>query len=216
MKKGLIILLCLIGLLEVGNLVFLDWQYISKSKSKSEVQFADWKDEEDKLATASCELSCKEIIEEEIQQELAKLPALAGQSSVSPAAPLKIPTQSNNKPKIVYVPLITDGSVSAAEWTGIVPSEFYFDPANYPSAKEFRFEAYLSSANDDRGFARLYDATNKRGVDFSDLSFNKSEFTRIESSAVKIWNGNNKYSIQLRSVNGTKVQVKEAKLKIYY
>ena len=216
MKKGLIIFACIVGILVVGNLFFLDWRFFSQSKSKDEALLVNQIQEEEKLATRSCQLSCQEIIEEEIKQELAKLPSLAGQSSVSPPVSTRLPTQINNKPKIIYVPLITDGSVSSVDWKEVVPSEFYFDPANYPGAKEFRFEAYLSSANDDRGFARLYDATNKRGVDSSDLSFNRSEFTRVESSAVKIWSGNNKYTLQLRSVNGTKVQIKEAKLKIYY
>lgn len=216
MKKNLIISACIVGTLIVGNLVFLDWRFFSQSKSKDETLLVNQIPEENKLATGSCQLSCKEIIEEEIKLELAKLPSLAGQSSVSPPVSTRFPIQTNNKPKIVYIPLITDGSVSSVDWKEVLPSEFYFDLANYPSAKEFRFEAYLSSANDDRGFARLYDVTNKRGVDFSDLSFNKSEFIRIESSAIKIWSGNNKYTLQLRSVNGTKVQIKEAKLKIYY
>ncbi len=216
MKKSLIILASIVGILAVGNLVFLDWQFFSQSEGKNETLLVNQILEEDKSATDSCQLACKEIIDEEIKQELAKLPALAGQSSVTPTTSTRLLTQTNNNPKIVYIPLITDGSVSSADWAEVVPSEFYFDLSNYPVAKEVRFETYASSLNDDKGYARLYDQTNKRGVDFSDLSFNKSEFTRIESSAVKIWNGNNKYTIQLRSVNGTKVQIKEAKLKIYY
>lgn len=206
MKKGLIILAGIAGLLAVGNLVFLDWQYFSKSDIAPPpvIQIQ----EENKIATGSCQLECQEIINEEIKQELAKLPALAGQSSVSPAVP--------NKPKIVYIPLVTDGSVSSVDWADIIPSEFYFNLADYPGVREVRFEAFLSSANDDPGYARIYDVTNKRGVDFSDLPFNKSAFTRVESGKMVVWSGNSKYTVQLRSVNATKVLIKDAKLKVLY
>lgn len=213
MKKGLIILFCLLGIMVLGNLVFLDWQYFSKSDIAPPpvIQIQ----EENKIATGSCQLECQEIINEEIKQELAKLPSMAGQSSISPVV---YPTTAavNNKPKIVYIPLVTDGSVSSVDWTDIIPSEFYFNWSDYPGAKEVRFEAFLSSANDDPGYARIYDVTNKRGVDFSDLPFNKSAFTRVESGKMVVWSGNSKYTVQLRSVNATKVLIKDAKLKVLY
>lgn len=215
MRKVWIFVLVMLGILVMVNLGVLDWQYVSKSKRISEVELTKASESVEKTASDSCPLLCQEIIKEEIRKELAKLPSLAGQSSVSPAV---YPTTAvaNNKAKIVYIPLINEGTVSSSGWTDILPSEFYFNLADYPGAKEVRFEAFLSSSNDDPGYARIYDVTNKRGVDFSDLLFNKSAFTRVESSKVVIWSGNNKYSVQMRSGNATKVQIKDAKLKIYY
>lgn len=232
MKKGWIIFLSVIGFFAILNLGILDWVVLrgrgelwssfvpptGGASAGKDVGQEEVEESKEKIATGSCELSCQEIIEEKIKEGLAKLPFLAGESSVSTIAPRKISptTVPNDKLKVVYVSLVTEGTVSSADWTDVVPSEFYFNINDYPGAREVRFEAYLASANNDQGYARLYDATNKRGVDFSDLLFNQSAFTRVESSGIKIWKGNNKYTIQLRSVNATQVQIKEAKLKVLY
>jgi len=173
---------------------------------------------EGKIASPSCELSCQKIIEEKIKEELADLPLSAGGSSVTPASAVKIPIQAplSSEKKILYIPLTNEGSVVSNSWTDVLPSEFYFNLADYSGAKEVRFLAYLSSSNNDPGFARIYDTTNKRGVDFSDLLFFKSDYSLVESSPLVIWRGNNQYTVQLRSANGTKVSIKDAKLKIIY
>lgn len=205
----------------VSNLLFLNWHVFFKSeKSQSSANFKEAGEtlvEEDKVATDSCGLVCQKEIEEKIKEELAKMPSPAGQSSVSPSPQKQyLPEPSSTQSKVLYIPLVTSGSVSSVTWVDITPSEFYFDLGNYPGTKEVRFETYLLSLNNDMVYSRLYDVTNKRGVDFSDLQTNASSFTRVESSAMKIWRGNNKYTVQLRSVNGTQAQLKDAKLKIMY
>lgn len=221
------ILLIMIGLLFALNILFLDWRVIGEGREeKQEVgnESGEVSGTEEapslsaKVATDSCGLVCQETITARIQEELGKLTPQAGQSSVSqiPIRRATTPTIANGKPKVVYFPLVTDGTVTSINWTDIVPSEFYFDLENYPNAKEVRFEAYLLSLNNDLVTARLYDQTNKRAVDFSDLQTKESTFTRAESSGISIWQGNNKYTVQLRSVNGTQVQLKDAKIKIIY
>lgn len=173
--------------------------------------------EETKTATDSCGLICRQTIKEEIEKELSKLPSSAGQSSVSPSVPRIVqPTKTNGKPKEVYIPLTTGGSTTAVTWEDILPSEFYFDLNNYQGYREIRFEVYLLSLNNDPGKVRIYDFTNKRAVDYSELQTTSSSFSRIESGAITIWRGNNKYTVQLRSANGTEVKLKDARLKIIY
>jgi len=225
MKKFLTIILVILGILVIVNLGVLDWT-IFRSENGNWPTSSAWRqdgrgeevEDEDKIASPSCELSCQKIIEEKIKEELADLPLSAGGSSVTPANAVKIPTQTlvSNEKKILYIPLINEGSVVSSNWTDVLPSEFYFNLADYSKAKEVRFLAYLSSSNNDPGYARIYDVTNNRGVDFSDLLFNKNDYTLVESSSLVIWRGNNKYTIQLRSANGTKVFIKDAKLKIIY
>lgn len=220
MNKNLKILLIVFGVLIIANFSVLDFflvkdRFLTKS-SKLSVSQEILPVEETKVATDSCGLLCQETIVQKIGEELSRLPSPAGQSSVSPSVPKATVTPSNGKPKVVYVPLAADGAVSSATWTDIVPSEFYFDLGNYPGAKEIRFEIYLLSLNNDLVSARLYDATNKRAIDFSDLQTTSSTFTRQESSPLVIWRGNNKYTLQLRSVNGTQAQLKDARLKILY
>lgn len=214
MKKVFLGLLILGAVLVLVNLAFLDFWVLADKKetpvSKTSLPevIPTLFEEPQTLASPSCELACQELIDEKIKQELSVLPSLAGQSSVSPVA--------SNKPSVGFIPLITQGGVSSATWTEVVPSDFYFNLADYPGVKEVRFEAYLFSSNNDLVYARLYDVTNKRGVDFSDLSTSNSQYTLVASSPITLWRGNNKYVLQLRSVNGTQVLIKEAKLKIIY
>lgn len=198
------------GLLVLANLGFLDWQYFlvganHDSPGGNELEFAE-------------KLDYRGLIKDEIEKKLSELPLTAGQSSVLPTVFVptsKTPTVAS-QPKIAYVPLVSSGSVFSITWTDITPSEFYFDLNDYPNAKEVRFEAFLQSSNNDLVSARIYDQTNKRGVDFSELQTSTPTFTRIQSSAIKIWRGNNKYTVQLKSVNGTGVQLREAKLIIIF
>lgn len=203
----------------MGNLGFLDYRLIV---GRQETEWKLEKEEEVLLVEApgasasagACGESCRQLITEVVKEEIGRLSLVAGQSGTSPVP--KTNGKTSTQAKTAYVPLVTDGSIAAIVWTDIVPSEFYFDLGDYPGAKEVRFQAFLLSLNNDLVSARLCDQTNKRGVDFSDLQTSSSTFTRLESSGIKIWRGSNKYSIQLRSVNGTQVQLKDAKLKIIY
>ncbi len=210
------VFLIFLGLLAVLNLGVLDFQWYRDAGEKEEALIAEEKPAA-VASAASCGTSCQEAIAEKIREELTKNVPTAGQSSVlpSPAAACKIPTSTQSK--VVYIPLTTGGTTKATAWTDIVPSEFYFDLSNYPGAKEVRFETYLSAVNGAaRVFTRLYDATNKRGVDSSDLSTSNEAFTRLESGAVSIWRGNNKYTVQIKSEIGIEAQLKEARLKILF
>lgn len=165
----------------------------------------------------NCGAACQEVISRKVKEEVAKIVTpLASRSTIV------LPTgQSQNQgnfsqAKVVYVPVATYGAVSSMDWTDIVPSEFYFDLKDYPGAKEIRFVAYLLSINNDMGYARLYDNTNKRWAYFSDVQTNNSTFTRVESKPIEMLKGNNRFTIQLRSVNATQVQIKDAKLKIVF
>lgn len=220
MSKSLKILLIVFGALIFANFSVLDF-FLVKEKfllkpGQGSVTNEAISLKETKVATDSCGLACQQTIVQKIGEELSRLPSPAGQSSVSPSLPTKIPTPMNGKPKVVYIPLVADGSISSILWTDIVPSEFYFDLSSYPGAREVHFEVYLLSLNNDLVSTQLYDATNKRAVDFSDLQTTSSTFTRLESSPLVIWRGNNKYTLQLHSVNGTQAQLKDARLKILY
>lgn len=166
------------------------------------------------LVDLDCNQGCQKLIEEMVTEAISKLPTTKPQSSsIKPLAP----TGVSDKTKIIYVPLVTEGNTVSTSWSDILPSEFYFDLADYPGTKEVRFYAYLKS---DQGaakvFARLYDQTNNRGVDHSDIETQSGNYTLVESSKMTIWRGNNKYTVQLKSLNGTQAFLKEAKIKIIF
>jgi len=171
--------------------------------------------------TEDCPGECNNQIEERVSREIEKLKTtlVAGQSGTSPF-PKLLPTQTPEmfiSPKIIYIPILSEGGTILTGWTNIVPSEFYFDLNNYPGAKSVKFEAYLMAVHGSAlVYGRLYDNSNMRGVDNSEISTQSDGFVLLQSSGVTIWRGNNKYTVQLRSANGTEVQLKEARLKIYY
>lgn len=167
---------------------------------------------DNKILQNACGVDCQKLISQKVKDDLEKI------ATPTPVASKIIPTVvlENSLAKVIYIPLITEGAVSSMDFKDIFPSEFYFDTKDYPGVKEVRLVAYLLSINNDMGYARLYDNTNKRWAYFSDVQTNNSTFTRVESKPIEFLRGNNKYTIQLRSVNATQVQLKDAKLKIVF
>lgn len=220
------ILLVLFGLIVCINLALLDFwlikvnnQFLSfssetyKKQGSLENILKTLKSTSDsKIFQDACDSDCQKQIIQKVKDEVVRIPSPTSViSKISPAV-----GQENFGARVIYVPLITNGAVSSMNWTDIVPSEFYFDLKDYPEVKEIRLVAYLLSVNNDMGFARLYDNTNKRWAYFSDVQTNNSSFTRVESKPIELLKGNNKYTVQLRSVNATQVQLKDAKLKIVF
>jgi len=141
MKKIFLGLIVFLVFLVLVNVLFLDWWIFNKKEEgvKSSEILSIPAISESLTASPSCQLACQDLIEEKIKMELSQLPSPAGQSSFSPAAV--------NKTTVAYIPLATDGSAKSNDWTEVIPSEFYFNLADYPGAKEVRFEAFLSSLN---------------------------------------------------------------------
>lgn len=212
-KIFIVIILVLIFL----NLLWLDYQTIAKKdgnfpvsqKTPPSLLTADSKE-----TSETCSESCQAAIVEKV---LASLPTLVPQATTSALLPTPGTKQTSQQPKVLYIPLVTSASSVNTAWTDIVPSEFYFNLEDYPGAKEVRFEGYLLALHGSaKVWARIYDSTNARAVDYSEIETQNSGFTRIESSGMIIWRGNNKYTVQLKSLNGTEVQLKEAKLKVFF
>jgi hypothetical protein len=119
--------------------------------------------------------------------------------------------------KVTYIPITTARSTAIMDWTDANPSDFYFDLVDFPGAKSVRWEVYLQAVNGSgKVFARLYDVTNKRGVDYSELATESNTSVFLRSSDLKIWRGNNLYRVQLKSVNGTEAVLAQARLKIIF
>lgn len=134
---------------------------------------------------------------------------------IQPTAKPTVPTQQ--RAKTAYVPLLSSGSSAKMEWESYVPSDFYFDLSDYPDAKSVQFIAYLKPTDGSgKAFARLYDTSNKRAVDYSDLQSTSGTYELVVSSPLVIWRGNNLYRIQLKSLNGSVAAIQDAKLRINY
>ena len=171
----------------------------------------------------SCGPVCQREISKKVILEVAKAVAtISGQKVVEKTTVVKEVSGESGKSgisgdqaKIVYIPLVASAANSKTDWTDVAPSEFYFDLVSYPGAKTVRFTGFLRAVNATGPvYVRLYDATNKRGVDNSDFSTSNNTFDRFESAALSIWRGNNLYRLQLKSPNGTEALLSEARLKV--
>ena len=209
MQKGLKIIFGFLVVLVFANLVFLDWQLLNRKEIMPEgVNNAP----ENPAVVNSCGEVCGDLVAQKVAEAIARItPPVTVVTQKATGVTLSV------QPKVSFVPLGAEGTISSISFVDIIPSEFYFDLENYPGAKEVRFEAYIMALNPGtKIYARLYDQTNKRGVDLSDIQTSSGTYERQESSGVVIWRGNNKYTVQLRSVNGTEARLKDAKLRIIY
>jgi len=209
------ILLTTLGILVLGNILALDYLIFPKKNiapSVSELPIV-----ENEIATESgqeeampsnCLKDCQQLIDQKINEALAKIPS---QRPVN----LVVPTTATGQQKVSYIPLIAETTINSADWTDISPSDFYFNLTDYGGAKSVRFEVYLKSLHQaGRVYVRLYDITNKRAVDYSDLSSLTETYELQRSSDLTIWRGNNLYRLQGKVLSGIEGYLKDAKLKI--
>lgn len=224
MNKTIKIVISVLVVLVMADLVFLNLRFFLSdfliNKSASVIVGVA---EEKAVPTPIdfCGPVCKQTIIDEVKREVEKAVLIAGESGTkAPQKNIIISTVPLSKQvKVAYIPLISEGLSTSVttDWVDVVPSEFDFDLIDYQGVKEVRLNAYLMAVNGSaKVFMRLYDLTNKRGVDYSEIQTQNSEYSFLESSAMKIWKGNNRYKIQLRSVNGNEVRFKDAKLKINF
>lgn len=162
-------------------------------------------------ASTTCWPACQEAIEKEITRRLPT--TTIDQEGLTPTPTVGVQTN----PKVFYYPLVNSGSTTLTDWTDVASSDFYFDLTDYPSASAVRWEVSLKALHGGgKVFVRLYDVTNKRGVDYSELETQSGTFVYLRSADLKIWRGNNLYRVQLKSVNGTEAILGSARLKILY
>jgi len=157
----------------------------------------------------TCPEDCLSLIDDKVAEEVAKITPVTQQVSAPTPAP------GEETPKITYLPLGGSSSSSATDWTDISGSEFYFDKGDYPNLSSVRWETSLGSfLGGNLVYVRLYDVTNKRAVDSSQLSTSSSTSKLLQSSNLSIWSGNNLYRIQAKSSSGNPLYIDSPRLKI--
>lgn len=205
-------------LLVIANLVFIDFYIGSQRKIEptAESLVPVVQPTAQPIQTTENCASCKTIVEKEVAKQILLLPSLADRRATSVPTPTPVPV-SPNIPRILYMPLVNTGSTVLTDWVDIPSSDFYFNLTDYPGAKSVQWETSLKSVNSPaRVMVRLYDVTNNRGVDNSELETRSSTYALLQSSALTIWRGNNLYRVQLKSDNGTQTDLGMGRLKIIY
>jgi len=153
--------------------------------------------------TESCPLACEQLIDQKIAT------ALAGLSSASSAQSI-IPTTN-------YISLGSGGSTTLTSWTVVEGSNFNFNLADYPTGAKVYWEGNLKAlSGNSRCYARLYDKTHYRAVDYSQQSTDQISYQSLTSQGLSIWRGNNQYRLEIKSLNGIKCFLTSPNLVVKY
>lgn len=120
-----------------------------------------------------------------------------------------IKTSSLGKTKEYFVSL-TGGSVESYDWVALSGSEFVLDTGLYGANVEVSWQGWMDGGS---GMARVYDLTNKRVVDFSEVTLKNPSKSSFYSKPMMIWRGQNQYRIEVKSLSGP-VTISSARLKI--
>jgi hypothetical protein len=155
-----------------------------------------------------CSKECSSYIDQKISEAISGLPTAAPQKTIVPAQP----TPSS---KVSYITIGGSSSTNSTSWQDIPGTDFYFDLSDYPTATGVRWEISLRSfLAGNLVYARLYDVTNSRAVDFSELSSDSGISELKRSVEIAIWRGNNLYRVQGKSSTGTPAYLDSPRLRI--
>ncbi len=156
-----------------------------------------------------CPEDCVSYIDQKINEAINSLP--------TPAATKETIIQAQPTPssKVAYITIGGSSSTNSTSWADISGTDFYFDLSDYPTTTGVRWEISLRSfLGGNKVYARLYDVTNKRAVDFSELFTDSGTSELKRSQDLSIWRGSNLYRVQAKSSTGTPAYLDSPRLKV--
>ena len=145
------------------------------------------------LVGNACPVSClSEISQATKGATLATKPTSppAGGPTPNPTVKPASQTQTSSSVKEFFVPLGT-GSNSSDDWQDIAGLKATIDPANYGSIKTVTFEATVRiPTGNETAYVRLYNATDRHPVWFSDVSLEGGTAQLLISKPITLDSGN--------------------------
>lgn len=215
MVNKLIILLFVAIVLLAGGFAFLfnsQRQLASRIESFSTLPSAQVTEKSEALSLDSCGEECQKKIEEEVTKAIATISAL-------PKATTSSSTTTSSKKSIDYITLNGPVATTSTQWVDIPGVEVYIDLAgDYGKGAFASWEGTLKVAyGNGQAYARLFDVTNGRAVDGSEISTTgNSDYKLVTSGNISLWAGNNLYRLQLKSLNSLEVTFFTGRIKITY
>jgi hypothetical protein len=123
-------------------------------------------------------------------------------------------TGSKYSSKEYFVPL-GSGSGSSTEWADVSGAQAYIDSTLYPAKKTVTFEVTLGiPTGNQKAWARLYNATDKHPVLFSEMSMEGSEPQALVSSPITFDTGKKLYIVQLKTQLGVLTNILQSRIHI--
>lgn len=169
------------------------------------------KSEPEKPVTLVSE-GCGDLCKEEIRRQVSEATATLSATKV-------VTTTIASSPKTDYISMGTTYTTTSTGWVTIEDTATYVDLLNdYGKNAKVSWETSLKVAHGNgQAFARLWDDTNKIGVDFSELSTtNNSDYKVVSSGNLSFWRGRNLYKVQIKSLNSFEVTYSGGKIKVSY
>lgn len=164
-----------------------------------------------------------EVCDAACQAQIAR--DLAGKVPVATAGPTASPqtiiiqqnAATTQGQRTTYVPFSGPFSTTATDWTDVSIAQAYVDLKNNYSANAYvTFQASIHAGQGGEVHARLYDATNNIAVNNSEIITASTSSTLVSSGQLSLWNGNNLYKVQIKSLNSVNVTFDNGAVKIVY
>jgi hypothetical protein len=116
--------------------------------------------------------------------------------------------------KEYYVPL-GSGSNATDEWADVVGASASIDTASYGKMKQVTFEATVTvPAGSQKVWVRLYNATDKHPVWYSELTTDSSGPILLQSPAITLDKGNKVYQVQMKTQLKNLTNLVQSRVKI--
>lgn len=196
------------------NLLFLDFVLLATKKPVSSPPQEESPPEA--AQKDECGSSCQGFIEERVFQAIATISATLKEKAGTKTA-VSAPKPATSSIKVTtYIPLGPGASTQKSEWTRVDGSEFTFDLSEYPEGKVYWEGNLKAQYTNSRCYARLFDKTNSRAVDFSEQSTDQTSNQYLTSQELAIWFGKLKYQLEIKSLNNVTCYLDSPRLVVKY
>ncbi len=182
----------------VVNVVFLNIFFLSRHASDTAATTAL---SPVQLPQEVCDDDCQEKISEKIQSKISD-------TEISPKPSVKI--QETHE----FIIPLGIGSTDSKEYTTVPGVETYIDTSLYPQIKYAVLETYMSipTANG-FAFSKLYNATDKHDVWFSEQSMETNVVT-LKQTKITLDKGRKLYKLMMKSTMGYEAKLNNSRIRI--
>ena len=151
------------------------------------------------LVSNACPLSCLSEIGKATKEATRSVKLASITSSPTPTVKPVSQAQAAPSVKEFFVPFGT-GSNSSDDWQDVSGLKATIDTANYGSIKTVVFEASVRiPTGNETAYVRLFNATDKHPVWFSDVSLDGGTPQLLISKPVTLDSGNKTYQVQMKT-----------------
>ena len=161
-----------------------------------------------------CGPDCQKYIDDKISKLNVKITPSA--IPVKPQETTKAqPTRAKVR-SVSYFPLPGNGNTTNTDWTTLIGTDFYITKNDYPGIIGVYFEANIKLVNGNgNAYFRLFDVTHGVGITASEINTMSQSSTFVSSNVISLWEGNNHYVVQAKSLTADTAVFESGRLKIF-